>query len=530
MQVALKQAREHHLDDIIGLLLMAIALDKDRRLLNLSGLQLLEIKPAWIRPSLGLVFPEDEGGGGGGGGGRPRAGSGGRRKVRGHQRNKSWDYVLDRIKTLNASPSTSSQPSPRSDKEGNDSGAVSTGTPVREEAPCDEVKPSPVQLRKLSVPDIRRYHSGTPIPIWQDKPELSPLARDRPFLQTSPYAKTPGGNLSISDIAAVMETLQPSLKRQRHTRPLAHVISQPPKLPAISSPAPKLFDKRPEEIIPPSSDCDEPDGQWEQGSLPRESPTNIQDADSSDEEPHAHAPSRRHESLAMAVTGARHTEFSALDEIRRRSNTELDSASFGGDHCGKIRQLLSPVLPQMSKVGHVSPRMIRRAAMKSKLKLGWKTRSKAEFNSSFSSDETSAEQTARRVRSPSMSSIKGVDETDSVTPSRTPKQRKLPRTTSSSSSIVMEGEVVLHALDLSSNGLTGLYSLVNDGMAIAMRLSSLRLLDAKQNRLQNLPESLFQVSSNSTCCLESLSIPSHPPSLPPLLPSLPSFPPSLPRS
>ena len=55
LQAALKLARDHHLDDIIGLLLCAISLDKDRRVLNLSGLQLLEIKPAWIRPSLGLL-------------------------------------------------------------------------------------------------------------------------------------------------------------------------------------------------------------------------------------------------------------------------------------------------------------------------------------------------------------------------------------------------------------------------------------------------------------------------------------------
>ena len=38
LQAALNLARDHHLDDIIGLLLCAISLDKDRRVLNLSGL------------------------------------------------------------------------------------------------------------------------------------------------------------------------------------------------------------------------------------------------------------------------------------------------------------------------------------------------------------------------------------------------------------------------------------------------------------------------------------------------------------
>ena len=54
IKAGLRLAREHRLDPIIGLLLRALGLDKERRILNLGGFDLIEIKPSWIEPSLGL--------------------------------------------------------------------------------------------------------------------------------------------------------------------------------------------------------------------------------------------------------------------------------------------------------------------------------------------------------------------------------------------------------------------------------------------------------------------------------------------
>ena len=51
---ALSIARERNLDDIIGLLLEHMTLDRNGDVVNMSGLELQTIKPKWILPSLGV--------------------------------------------------------------------------------------------------------------------------------------------------------------------------------------------------------------------------------------------------------------------------------------------------------------------------------------------------------------------------------------------------------------------------------------------------------------------------------------------
>ena len=51
---ALSIARERNLDDIIGLLLEHMTLDRNGDVVNISGLELQTIKPKWILPSLGV--------------------------------------------------------------------------------------------------------------------------------------------------------------------------------------------------------------------------------------------------------------------------------------------------------------------------------------------------------------------------------------------------------------------------------------------------------------------------------------------
>ncbi len=50
---ALATSREMNLDEITGLLLEHIGLDRNGEVVNLSGLELETIKPTWILPSLG---------------------------------------------------------------------------------------------------------------------------------------------------------------------------------------------------------------------------------------------------------------------------------------------------------------------------------------------------------------------------------------------------------------------------------------------------------------------------------------------
>ena len=59
VQKALDLAREKCQDEIIGLLLAHIALEKSSEIVNLSGLELNRIKPTWIcRPSECTIHPQ----------------------------------------------------------------------------------------------------------------------------------------------------------------------------------------------------------------------------------------------------------------------------------------------------------------------------------------------------------------------------------------------------------------------------------------------------------------------------------------
>ena len=494
LQAALKLAREHHLDDIIGLLLCAISLDKDRRVLNLSGLQLLEIKPAWVRPSLGLA---------------PREDVRGRRKS-GHQRTNSWDNVLDRIKSK-------TMPTPPGEV-----GEKVTSSEEKKESSQD-LSPKPM-YRKQSVPArVTREESESPV----NKGRRGSLGFS--FLQESTSST---GGLSISEFAAAaIDSIRLPFKRERHTRPSSRPLSRSPRSSLDTLSPPEKISSRetsllpeispPVLIQPPTEEEEEvtsSEGQDEVDTsiLKERSATVIgllvkKESDSSDEEAHGHSPKRRHQSLALkTVTGAQHCNFSAIDEIKKRGrDTTINKGPIRfniGRSSRQISQLLSPQLSREEKISPVSPRMVRRAAIKStvakkKHKFALKKRKVESSSSGVSSDDGSDEQkfgsALNSASSSSSSSLnkKSADETDYSNPQS---HRRLPRNVSSTSSIVLEPELSLLALDISSNNLSSLSSLLQDGPGIAMKLSSLRILDGKQNKLEQLPRGLFRVSNTKT--------------------------------
>lgn len=477
LQAALKLARKHNLDDIIGLLLSAIALDKDRRVLNLSGLELLEIKPAWIRPSLGLSQFEDL---------RTR-------KRYGHQRTSSWDNVLDRIKSKTL-------PMQVGEKEVNSSDDIDD---VMEDVPPPSARPRKQSMPEKGVTDQMKF-------LQQRRASLG-------FLQQQELLGD--GSLSIREFAAAaIDSIRPQFMRQRQTRPHARPRSPQPKL-VLTRPEPEVQQAPPtethpkgterhfsvpveEETVTSSGGFDEPDrGTFKERSVTICDP--VHDFDSSDDdETQAHSPRRRHQSLALGtVTGAQHTNFSALDQIKRRRQgiIQCDSPK-GGSITRQISQLLSPLISREDKTSPVSPSMVRRAAKKTRTKDS-KARRRVEFSSS--SDDGSAEVKPNNKLHVSTSPYsitskrKSVDETDS--PGEQKVHRRLPRNTSSSSTLAMEVEQPLVALDISSNSLSSLSSLVQEGPEIAMKLNALRMLDAKQNQLKQVPRALFQVSVYILC-------------------------------
>ena len=79
IQKALDLAREKRQDEIIGLLLAHIALEKSSEVVNLSGLDLDRIKPTWILPSLGMYYSPPK------------------RRISGHRRNRSLGQMKELI-------------------------------------------------------------------------------------------------------------------------------------------------------------------------------------------------------------------------------------------------------------------------------------------------------------------------------------------------------------------------------------------------------------------------------------------------
>ena len=78
-QKALELAREKKLDEITGLLLAHIALEKSSEVVNMGGLELDRIKPTWILPSLGIYYSPPK------------------RRVSGHKRTHSLDKMKELI-------------------------------------------------------------------------------------------------------------------------------------------------------------------------------------------------------------------------------------------------------------------------------------------------------------------------------------------------------------------------------------------------------------------------------------------------
>ena len=79
IQKALDLAREKRQDEIIGLLLAHIALEKSSEVVNLSGLELDRIRPTWILPSLGMYYSPPK------------------RRISGHRRNRSLGQMKELI-------------------------------------------------------------------------------------------------------------------------------------------------------------------------------------------------------------------------------------------------------------------------------------------------------------------------------------------------------------------------------------------------------------------------------------------------
>ena len=304
-----------------------------------------------------------------------------------------------------------------------------------------DLSPQPM-YRKQSVP-ARAGRETAESPVKERRASLGfSLFQDS-------YTST--GGLSISEYAAAaIDSIRLPFKHERHTRPTAR--PSPEIEPPVTT---RLMTQSPteeEEEIASSGGHDEVDASiFKERSSTVIGSLSKKESDSSDEESHAHSPKRRHQSLALkTVTGAQHCIFSAIDEIRKRGHdtTANKGPKFSnvGRSSRQISEILSPQLSRQEKISSISPRMVRRAAIKStvakiKQKRILKKRKVDSSSSGLSSDDGSDEQKfgskISSVSSSSSSSLtkRSVEETDYSNPQS---HRRLPRNTSSTSSIILE--------------------------------------------------------------------------------------------
>lgn len=449
IKAGLRVAREHRLDPIIGLLLRTLGLDKEGHILNLGGFDLIEIKPSWIQPSLGLKFGQ----------------------YRGHSRKHSSERIVNDIKrrSVTNGPITALLSTPNK-------------TTAKSEQNESEAK---IQMHRasksLSVETLQPPASG--ISPRRKSFEAEDLYDARPK-EAAANKVPPGQAPPIYDVDSL-----PMRLRKRASRPpgLSTVFGSPisetrsTSLPTIaldkvivcSSLEEKFLGSIHNKDVVIDAQCrDVPDG---------DDTLNYNDEDRGEV---TYLPQRRHVSYSKSITGSSCVAFSTMDKFKKQVSKQKYFVNFvtARDPRGEI----------------ISPKHIRKAAIKS-------SKSKDMYNNSgsmspfASSDETngsyqdllaSITTAPESMRQEFVSSIKSVskqgsaDEVDYGT---------LRPTT------VTPSVVLIRSLDLSSNQLLGLDSLCKEDTRIPSRLRELVILDAKQNSLTDLPCPLFKVTTFCRC-------------------------------
>ena len=480
---ALVLARELNLDLIVGLLLKTLGLDTERRVLNLGGLDLQEIKPAWIHPALGVKSVTQNG----------------------HRRHRSLDYVINGLKfrqTLGETP---------------DSLLVVNKGNLPEKHPLHNTK-LPISSSLPSVTDkgftpkksnAPRRKSSEYEDIY-DFSNISLQAKPSSILQCTPLPPP-----TSSTHSKIPSRFIRSAERQRR----ANTASRPPSLPTVISspesavrinvsPVPVLEDSMVSDLgvnLIGSVSVSKTAVDFTDGDQSLFQKSELEDHDVLQ----VHVPYRRHIDITKTVTGAQNVAFNSLDKFQRASLKQE-------------RSLTSLVKTYDTTQGIFSPKHIRRAALRSKKGKGHgkkgasfsgsHSRSSSPFHSSeegvmidnifaggsYNKFIASVTNTPKVKRSELLCSLinsqeeakqvlEGTDETDS------PMVHTLPVSTASGTT---KFELLIHSLNLSGNKLRSLETLVNEGPAIAKKLRELLEMDAKQNCLTDLPLALCEVSTD----------------------------------
>ena len=430
MKEALALARVFELDEIIGVLLKGLGLDKQRQFLNFGGLDLVEIKPPWIYPSLGLRSSAQH---------------------KKHRRNMSMEHVADMINKRNSADNSVLSSYPLSDSYI----ALSSVTGS-----------SPSVCPERGIKNMMFAGGIAMLPMQTDGDKSSAISK---------------------------ESLPPSrYNRHRFTQG----ASRPPDLPTVlSSPLATVKTRSMPSMMFINSDSVQvtysPDEEAVKfmGSMSEEQDHvavmghDEVDYHSDDEGEIVRNPLRRHS--ALTSTGATYVPFNTLAKFRRASSCDDNPTS-------SITNLIDQAQEDGSSEGacqtHLGTQLVYRAALK--------TRDHRFVNSHSTSPFASSDE-------------QGLADGFSFSLSLTLKEssnelKTLPQSNGSKvEEDLVDGPIAspsigdktrpIKYLDISSNKLKGLDSLVESSRKIVKCLKDLITVDLKQNSLAELPSEIMEV-------------------------------------
>ena len=471
VKAAFNLALKRRLDEILGLLLKALGLDRNKGSLNIGGLGLRVIKPLWLYPSLGVSNTS---------------------RYRTHRRVGSLDYVLSGL--IRRSSTGVSPDKEQLEKGGANTEDRASGEGVASEggaALSESVGVAPV--RPSEAEDVHKFIKSWDASRFDDYYTLSAPPPSR-FLQ----------------------------KR------LKMVASRPPSLPTVVCSPVAAVKEKPLENSPTDnlllSGNDRFVGSYLEGTSEMEVSNGVSkdevDGDrrdsiaSRDEDASGRVPQRRHANVTKTMTGASYMPFSTLDLFHQQGLTNLPHSS--GSRSSKMSA-------NSADTDIFSPGHVRRAVLKNQLLKRKSTPPPGGFSSSqsrstspyLSSDEValgggggrvtysalldSITTTPREKRTELLSSLissneEEVDEPDGGGTPGAPPIATVAMTTpfSTATPSRLSSTFFIKSLDISANQLETVETLVND--PLPSRLRELLYVDMKQNKLTELPQLLFQVS------------------------------------
>lgn len=472
VKAAFNLALKRRLDEILGLLLKALGLDRNKGSLNIGGLDLCVLKPLWLYPSLGVSNTS---------------------RYRTHRRVGSLDYVLS---GLIRRSSTGVSP----DKEQLEKGGANTEDGASGEGVASK--------------------GGAALS------ESVGVARVRPSEAEDAHKFIKSWDASRFDDYYTLSAPPPSRFLQKRFKMVA---SRPPSLPTVvCSPVAAVKEKPPENSptdILLLSDNDRFVGSYLEGANEMEVSNGVSkdevDGDrrdsiaSRDEDASGRVPQRRHANVTKTTTGASYMPFSTLDLFHQQGLNNLPHSS--GSRSNRISV-------DFADADIFSPGHVRRAVLKNQLLKRKSMPPPGGFSSSqsrstspyLSSDEValggggggrvtysalldSITTTPREKRTELLSSLissneEGVDEPDGGGTPGAPSIATVAMTTpfSTATPSRLPSMFFIKSLDISANRLETVETLVND--PLPSRLRELLYVDMKQNKLTELPQLLFQVS------------------------------------